>query len=370
MFICIFEVLIRNNKDMFSKRYRSTGVTSLFDRQDIEEKLRKIGNPLERLLQVIDFEMFRPILEDALLNVNKKSKAGAKPIDVVLMFKIMILQRYYNISDENTEYQIVDRLSFRNFLGLSSGDKIPDARTIWLFKDRMAKKNVTEQLFGQFVNELNSQGLIINEGQIVDASFVEVPRQRNTREENDQIKEGKGDELWKDNPHKKCQKDTDARWTKKNNETFYGYKTHNKIDGKSKFVKRYLVTSAEVHDSQPAPDLIDSSDKGQPFYADSAYHSEQIDETIEKHHLTPQICEKAYRNHPLTEEQKKSNTEKSQFRSRVEHIFGFIENSMNGGRIRSIGLVRAKENIGLLNLTYNLFRYEQVVRLQLLPFKA
>lgn len=355
---------------MFSKKYRNTGVISLFDREDTEEKLSKIGNPLERLLHVIDFEMFRSTLEDVLLNHDKKNNAGAKPIDVVLMFKIMILQRYYNISDENTEYQILDRLSFRNFLGLSSGDKIPDARTIWLFKDKMAKKNVTEQLFEQFVHELNNKGLIINEGQIVDASFVEVPRQRNTREENALIKEGKGDKLWKDNPHKKCQKDTDARWTKKNNETFYGYKTHNKIDGKSKFVKKYLVTSAEVHDSQPTPDLIDSSDEGQVLSADSAYNSDPIEETIAKHNLTPQICEKGYRNHPLTENQKKSNTEKSRFRSRVEHIFGFIENSMNGSRIRSIGLERAKENIGLLNLTYNLFRYEQVVRLQLLPIKA
>jgi transposase len=150
------------------------GNIRLFDREDTADKLSKIGNLLERLSKVIDFELFRPTLEEELLNHDKKN-VGAKPIDVVLMFKIMILQRYYNISDENTEYQILDRLSFRDFLGLSSGDKIPDARSIWLFKDKLAKKNITEQLFEQFNNELASKGLIINEGQIVDASFVEVP---------------------------------------------------------------------------------------------------------------------------------------------------------------------------------------------------
>jgi hypothetical protein len=152
--------------------YRKGGNVSLFDRQDNEEKLGKIGNPLERLLQVIDFEMFRPTLEEEMLNHDRKNNAGAKPIDVVLMFKIMILQHYYNISNEHTEYQIIDRLSFRIFLGLTSGDKIPDARTIWPFKNKMIEKNVEEQLFEQFRNALNNKSLYINEGKIIDASFA------------------------------------------------------------------------------------------------------------------------------------------------------------------------------------------------------
>ena len=118
---------------MFSSKFRRSGNVSLFDRQDTEEKPGKIGNPPERLSQVIDFEIFRLILEEELLNHNKKNNAGAKPTDVVPMFKIMILQRYCNISDGHTEYQIPDRLSFRKFLGLASGDKIPDARSIRLF---------------------------------------------------------------------------------------------------------------------------------------------------------------------------------------------------------------------------------------------
>jgi IS5 family transposase len=113
--------------------------------------------------------------------------------------------------------------------------------------------------------------------------------------------------------------------------------------------------------------LLDESDNGQVFSADSAYNSVPITDALEKHKMTAQICEKGYRNHPLTDEQKKNNTEKSRFRCRVEHILGFIENSMKGSYIRTIGFNRAKEMIGLMNLTYNFFRYEQVMRLQLLP---
>ncbi|GHU69235.1 hypothetical protein FACS189413_07790 [Bacteroidia bacterium] len=165
-------------------QYKRRGHMGLFDTDHTKEKLSQIGNPLERLSNVVDFEMFRPELEENMLNHNKKNNAGAKPFDVVMMFKIMLLGRYYNLSDEQTEYQIVDRMSFRDFLGLSSGDKVPDARTIWLFKENLTQKGVVEQLFEQFSNYLDSLGLFINEGQMIDASFVEVPRQHNHGEAN------------------------------------------------------------------------------------------------------------------------------------------------------------------------------------------
>ena len=111
------------------QKYKETGYKTLFDDENRHEKLSKIGNPLEKLSKVVDFEMFRSDLEEAVLNKDKKSKVGAKPYDVVMMFKIMVIQRYYNLSDDQTEYQIEDRVSFRRFLGLSSGDKVPDAKT-------------------------------------------------------------------------------------------------------------------------------------------------------------------------------------------------------------------------------------------------
>jgi IS5 family transposase len=343
-------------------QYKSQGKRSLFAEEFIVEKLSSLGNPLEVISKVIDFEMFRPTLENSMLNHNKKNNAGAKPFDVVLMFKILILQRYYGLGDTQTEYQILDRISFKNFLCIATGDKVPDEKTVWLFRENVTKTGLVEELFTEFKTYLETQGLIFNEGQLVDASFTIAPRQRNTREENEKIKNGEGDELWNNHPHKKRHKDIDARWTKKNDETFYGYKNHAKVDTKSKFINTYVVTDASVHDSQALDALLDKKDEGQALHADSAYTGEEQENTIEKHKMKNKVHEKGYRNNPLTDEQKISNKEKSKTRARVEHVFGFMEQSMNGLFIRSVGIIRATGIIGLINLTYNLFRYEQAIR--------
>ena len=349
-----------------ANNYKITGNRGLFDDQETIQKLSKIGNPLERIGQVIDFEMFRPNLESNLLNTNKKNNAGAKPYDVVMMFKILILQRYYGLGDTQIEYQILDRLSFKKFLGLESGDKVPDEKTVWLFRERLTNEDLVEVIFSQFTNMLEQQGFIMNEGKMIDASFTVAPRQRNNREENQKIKEGKGDELWNDKPNKKKHKDIDARWTKKNGETFFGYKNHAKVDTKSKFIDNYTVSDASVHDSQALDDLLTEEDKGQDLHADSAYTGESQEKVIEKYGVVNQVHEKGYRNKPLTDEQKVNNKEKSKTRARVEHVFGFMEQSMNGLAVKSVGIKRATGIIGLINLTYNLFRYEQVQRLNIL----
>jgi len=261
------------------------------------------------------------------------------------------------------EFAILDRLSFMRFLGLTLSDKVPDAKTIWLFREQLTKENRVEKLFGLFREECHKKNLIANEGKIIDASFVEVPIQRNTREENKQIKEGKTPDEWKEKPNKLAQKDTDARWTKKNGKSYYGYKDHVKADAKSKLIDTYTVTDASVHDSQETEPLLTEEDKGQSLHADSAYSGEPIKKIVEQHEMKNQIHEKGYRNNPLTEEQKENNKVKSKTRVRVEHIFGFIENSMNGSCIRTIGIGRAAAVIGLMNLTYNMFRYTQLVSL-------
>jgi IS5 family transposase len=349
-------------KRIMQKQYKSQGKRSLFDEEFIVERLSAIGNPLEVILKVIDFDQFRGTLEIKLLNFDKKNNAGAKPYDVVLMFKILILQRYYGLGDKQIEYQILDRVSFKKFLNLATGDKVPDEKTVWLFRENVTNTGLVDELFAEFNTYLESKGLIFNEGQLVDASFTLAPRQRNTREENEKIKKGEGDDLWNDEPHKKSHKDIDARWTKKNNETFYGYKNHAKIDTKSKFINTYCVTDASVHDSQALANLLDEKDEGQTLHADSAYTGEDQESTIAGYKMENQVHEKGYRNKPLTDEQKASNTHKSKTRARVEHVFGFMEQSMNGLYIKSIGIVRATGIIGLINLTYNLFRYEQVIR--------
>jgi len=351
-------------------QYKQVGHIGLFDKEATSTKLSKLGNPLEKLHKAIDFEIFRVELEDNMLNHEKKNNAGCKPYDVVLMFKIILLKRFYNLSDEQAEYQINDRLSFKEFLGLSSGDRVPDARSIWLFQNTLIEKKLEETLFNQFHSYLDTLGLFVNEGKIIDASFVEVPRQRNKREENEKIKSGAGQDLWNENPYKKRQKDIDARWTEKSEEKFFGYKDHVKLDSKSKLIDSYEVTSAEVHDSQPTEKLLRAEDHGQELHADSAYIGESIDKILKEKGIIPQIIERAFKGKPLTDEQKENNRIKSKTRSRVEHVFGFVTNSMNDFYIQSIGFRRARGIIGLINLLYNMCRYEQIVRLNLLPVKC
>lgn len=241
----------------------------LFDEHFRLEKLSKQNDPLIKLNQCIRWGQFQSIIDEAF---KKERGIGGRPAyDYLLMFKILILQRYYNLSDDQCEYQILDRLSFMRFLGLRLSDRVPDSKTIWLFRQTLTEKGTIEKLFERFIQSLDSLGLIINEGKIMDASFVEVPKQRNSREENAQVKEGDTPEGWRGNPHKIAQKDTDARWTKKNNETHFGYKNHIKADQKSKLIEQYVVTDASVHDSQAMADLLEDKDAGQALYADSAY---------------------------------------------------------------------------------------------------
>lgn len=354
-------------KSVMKKRsYKSKGKLGLFDKDEAVELMTELGNPLEKLSKVIDFEMFRTILEEKLTIKEKKSNAGAKPYDYVLMFKVLLLQRYFGLGDKQVQFQITDRISFKDFLGLSTGDKVPDEKTVWLFREKVTKSGLVEELFELFGNYLNNSGLILNEGKIVDASFTIAPRQRNTPEENKQIKEGKGDELWNDNKHKKCHKDIDARWTQKGGVNYYGYKNHAKVDNKSKFIDTYDVTSASIHDSQALEPLLTDNDKNQELYADSAYTGVEQEKTIKSKGMINRVHEKGYKNKPLTDEQKACNRGKSTFRARVEHVFGFMEQSMNGLCLKSVGIKRAKGIVGLINLTYNMYRYEQIRRLNIL----
>ena len=343
------------------EKYKTSGTTSLFSEQFRLDKLSKQGDPLERLDKVIEWEYFRDIIEK--INKKKMVNAGPKPYDPLLMFKILILQRYYNLSDAQIEYQILDRLTFCRFLGLSLNDKIPDEKTVWDFRNRLIEKGLEKDLFEKFTALLETHGLIAHEGKIIDASFIEAPRQRNSREKNKEIKAGKTPSEWDDKPNKKRQKDVDARWTKKNNQTHFGYKDHAKVDNKHKFIDTYTTTSASVHDSQALDDLLTEKDEGQNLWADSAYTGEEQENTIRKYKVNNKVHEKGYKNRPLTQAQKESNTEKSRIRARVEHVFGFMEQSMNKLYINSIGIKRAVGFVGLVNLTYNLFRYEQVTRL-------
>ena len=328
---------------------------TLFESIDQECLLKKLGNPLERLESLIEWEEFRPMLNKS-IDVRENVLGGRPRMDVVMMFKVLILQQLYNLSDPSMEFQIADRSSFRNFLNIKSIKGVPDEKTIWAYREKLTESNMLKELFADFHARLENKGLIANTGKLVDAKIVEAPIQRNSKKENEKIKLGNPIEEWEANPNKNRQKDRDARWVKKHGKSSYGYKDHIKVDRVSKLIDSYAVSPASEHDSQKLGELLSDKDAGQTLYGDSAYRSEKQEEIIRKSGMKSRIHKKGYRGNPLTKEQIKSNKSRSRIRVRVEHVFGNMVNSMNGFKIRSIGIKRAKVQIGLKNLSYNISR--------------
>jgi IS5 family transposase len=288
------------------------------------------------------------------------------------MFKILVIKKMYNLSDAQTELQVRDRLSFRAFLNLNFCDTVPDAKTIWLFAEQLKNLELECLLFDRFNELLDTSGFAVKSGLIVDGSFVEVPRQRNSKGENAQIKKGEVPERFAANPHVLAQKDLDARWTKKGDVTFYGYENHACADDEFKFIRGYGVTDAAVHDSVPYLDVMPAEPAypDQEAFADAAYVGEKIETELLKRKYVPMICEKGYRNKPLTEEQKKMNKVKSSVRCRVEHIFGAMKMRMGNEILRSIGFARARFWIGMRNLMYNMSRFVSLKCPKKVPKKA
>ncbi len=325
---------------------------------DVEYKLAELsamGDPLEKLNNAINWGHFKPVL-NKVFRKARKSNAGRPPFDYVMMFKVLVLQTMYNLSDAQVQFQIIDRHTFKRFLGICNENQIPDEKTVWAFREALTQAGAAKKLFEMFDRYLNEAGYKAQQGQIIDASFVEVPRQRNTRDENGQINQGIIPEKWLENPSKVSQKDVDARWTKKNDQTFYGYKNHVNVDVKGKLIREYSVTPANVHDSQELESILDNDNTGNGVWADSAYRSEDLEKVLKKRKLKSHVHRKSYRNNPLSEFQNQRNKEKSRIRARIEHIFGWMENT-TGSLIRCIGQLRAATKIGLMNLVYNMNRY-------------
>jgi IS5 family transposase len=342
----------------------------LFGAETQLKKLTELGDPLMKINAVIDWEIFRKPIEDAIR--KDMSRGGRPPYDAILMYKITMLQQWYGLSDAGIEYQINDRVSFCRFLGLEFGAKVPDGNTIWDFKEALRKANVDRQLFDLFNEKLEKQGIITHNGSIIDATFVTVPIRHTTKGDNERLKEGKGVEELEDFQGKcanrkeadeiddaknvEAQMDFDARWTMKGNDSFFGYKDHVKCDSDSKIITDFSVTDASVHDSQEFVDLVDEKDND--VKVDSGYAGEFADEIRGRYpHITVHVCARAYRNTPLTEDDKARNREISHTRSRIEHIFGYMTRFMAGITSRVHGFERVRRDVTAKNLAYNLKRY-------------
>ena len=341
-----------------------------FDLEERYAELSKAGDPLEKLLRVVSFEAFRYRLDKA-LNRSDRARGGRPPHDAVLMFKILVLQALYNLSDDQAEFMINDRLTFKRFLGLGLADKAPDAKTIWLFRETLTEANAIEKLFAVFDAKLKEGGYLAMSGQIIDATIVAAPRQRNDDDEKQAIREGRIPDGWEETPHKLAQKDRDARWTLKRARAktpkaegakgveiaipIFGYKNHISTDRRHGFIRRWAVSSAAEHDSRRFREVLDSGNTGADVWADTAYRSRKNEEFMAKRGLRSKVHFRRAPGKPLSQAQAKANAARSKVRSAVEHVFACQKGPM-ALFVRTIGIARAKTKIGMANLVYNMRR--------------
>ncbi len=340
-----------------------------FDLDERYAALSAAGDPLERLAAVVDFEVFRPDLDAALVR-SERVKGGRPPYDAVLMFKILVLQVLYSLSDDQAEFQVLDRRSFGRFLGLDDGDKVPDAKTIWLFRETLSRAGAVQRLFERFDAVLNERGYLAMGGQIVDATVIEARRPRLTAGEKATIKGGGTPEHW--SKEKRAQMDRDGRWTLKRGRKkpkpdgaarttaeivvpAFGYKNHIGVDRRFGLIRTFTVTHAAAHDGGQLEGLLDPDNMASGVWADAAYRSAANLALLERRGLVPQFQRARPRGKPMPAHVARGNATRGRIRSRVEHVFAEQKRRL-GLVIRTVGHVRAETKITLANLAYNMRR--------------
>ena len=296
---------------------------SLFSLSDHLEALSKEGDPLAVLQDTVDFEYFRAWLVEG-LGYGDGSKGGRPPFDPVMMFKALILQAQHNLSDARMEFMIRDRLSWLRFLGLSLGDRTPDENTIRHFRNRLTETGTLKRVMKAFDWQLQKKGYIPMSGQIVDASLVPAPRQRNTEGEREAIKSGKSArDIWPDEPNKAAQKDTDARWTLKVGGKVryradgtplpmialpvFGYKSHISIDRRFGFIRGMAVTSASAADGRLLRQVVSTDNTSSEVWADSAYRSRRNEKWLSDRMLTSRIHRRKPKGKPMAKATARAN---------------------------------------------------------------
>jgi len=340
---------------------------------DAEERLRALsaaGDPLERLRSVVDFEAFRAELETA-LDRAERSRGGRPPYDAVLMFRVLVLQALYTLSDDQAEYQLRDRLSFMRFVGLALHEAVPDAKTIWLFREQLTRAGALARLFERFDAVLHQRGYLAMGGQIVDATVVEARRPRLTKDEKATLRDGGTPSGW--SKARTRQIDRDGRWTIKRGRKapppegaqrqatveiavpVFGYKNHLGIDRGHGFIRRFAVTHAARHDGSQLGAVLDPRNTGSGVWADTAYRSTANLDLLDRRGLTAQFQRAKPRGRPMPPHIARGNATRARVRSLVEHVFATEKRRM-GLVVRSIGLMRATARITLANLAYNMRR--------------
>jgi len=336
---------------------------SLFAAEDRASKRDRIGDPLQVLDRHIDFAAIAAAI-DAKLTLGDRGRGGRPPYRTETMVRLLVLQQLYNLSDDALEYQVLDRTSFLRFARLTDSSRVPDAKTFWVWRERLKKRDLVGDISAAVSGQMQRAGFIARGGQIIDASIVSAPIQRNRREENEQIAQGEVPEEW--SVAKRAQKDVEARWTKKHGKSWYGYKLHANSDRRWGFIRKAEVTPASEHDSTQFESVLDPSNTSRDVYADKGYAKAARERQLREEGYRPQIQRKATSNRDLSATQRQRNRRIARLRAVGEHPFARLA-QMGGKWVRTIGLARAKVQIGLKVAVHNLQRLARLKEAGVIP---
>lgn len=326
--------------------------TSLFADQEREAKLNKLGDALQVMEQYVDFSALAAEVDRAAPRPSRE-RGGRPPFPTEMMVRVLLIQQLHNLSDEQMEFHLLDRLSYQRFVGLRSSSQIPDRTTIWTFKERLIAAGASETIFDAVNRQLAKHGFIARGGQMIDASFVQVPKQSMNKEEKAIVAQDAMPADWK--PATRRQKDTDARWTKKHGKSYFGYKLSANADKRYKLIRKIKISTASEHDTLHFEQVLDPANTSRDVYADKGYVDGGREARLRGQGWRMHIQRKSNKGKPLSEAQERRNRRIASPRARVEHVFAGLA-QMGGKVMRSIGLARATLHLNWKAAAYNLQR--------------
>lgn len=326
---------------------------NLFAAQEREAKLTKLGDSLQELERLVDFAALADAVDNAAPRPSRE-RGGRPPFPTEVMVRMLLIQQMFNLSDEQLEFQLLDRMSFQRFAGLRDSSQIPDRTTVWTFKERLIKAGASETIFEAVNRQLAKHGYIARGGQMIDASIVQAPKQSLNKEEKAiVVEENAMPRDW--SPSKRRQKDLDARWTKKHGKSYFGYKLSVNADKRCKLIRKIKISTASEHDTLHFEDVLDPANTSRDIYADKGYINFKREERLTSEGYRMHIQRKGSKDKPLSEAQQRRNRRIASPRARVEHVFAGMA-QLGGKILRSIGLARATLHLNWKAATYNLRR--------------
>lgn len=331
--------------------------TDLFAAEHHHRLIDKLGDPLAAIEREIDFGKLAARVDEIAPRIENP-KGGRPPYPTETMVRILILKRLNNLSDEQVEYQLLDRMSYKRFCGLMDAVTIPDRTTVWTFENRIGEAGA-RAIFDGVESQLFAKGYIPRCGQVIDATLVPAPVQHNDRGDREILAQDAVPAHWA--PAKRRQKDTDASWTKKHGKSYYGYKLTVNVDVKHKVIRRIKTSTAAEHDSLHFEDVIDPFNTNRDVYADRGYPSKAREKALKEGGFRSCIQRKGTKQKPLSACQQRRNLRLAKTRARVEHVFGAMH-QMGSKFVRTVGLARASFAMTMMATCYNIKRAVSLAR--------